>query len=117
MKNLSTIVLAFLFLAIASADAEPLIVEKGKANAVIVIAEDAPRSTRLAAAELQETIEKIFEPFYKTKTQGKGKGLGLSICYGIIEDHGGNLWAESEPGNGATFHVELPFLAEAKTGE
>src|SRR5258705_12076836 len=35
-------------------------------------------------------------------------GLGLSVCYGIIADHGARIWAESQPGHGATFTIELP---------
>ena len=41
---------------------------------------------------------------------GAGTGLGLSICQGIIRQHQGELWAESDLGTGATFHVELPVL-------
>ena len=59
-----------------------------------------------------ENFDVIFEPFYSTKDVGKGTGLGLSICYGIIRQHGGELWAESEPGNGATFHVQIPIVDE-----
>lgn len=55
-----------------------------------------------------EHIAKIFEPFFTTKPIGKGTGLGLSISQGIVIDHGGRLRAESNPGQGATFIVELP---------
>ncbi|MCD6473599.1 MAG: HAMP domain-containing histidine kinase [Thermoplasmata archaeon] len=50
-------------------------------------------------------LEKIFEPFY-TSSEG-GIGLGLAIAKSIIEGHGGEIWAESEPGKGTTFHILL----------
>lgn len=55
-----------------------------------------------------ENMKKLFTPFFTTKEVGKGTGLGLNICHGIITDHGGRIYAESEPGKGATFIVELP---------
>lgn len=55
----------------------------------------------------------LFEPFYTTKEVGAGTGLGLSIAYGIIEEHGGWIDVESEPGEGACFTVHLPLEAEA----
>jgi signal transduction histidine kinase len=56
-----------------------------------------------------EAINKIFDPFFTTKGEGEGTGLGLSICQGIIKAHGGVIWAESEPGQGATFIIHLPL--------
>ena len=56
-----------------------------------------------------EVIEKLFDAFFTTKTHGLG--LGLSICRAIVTRHGGKIWAENNPGEGATFHVYLP-LAE-----
>src|SRR6185295_15961818 len=51
--------------------------------------------------------------FFTTKPVGEGTGLGLSISYGIVRDHGGRIWAESDPGRGTTLVVELPVRQEA----
>lgn len=66
----------------------------------------------------EEVINRIFDPFFTTKGVGKGTGLGLSISYGIINEHGGSIYASSTPGAGTTFVVELPVLkrAEAMAG-
>jgi len=54
-------------------------------------------------------LRQIFDPFFTTKEEGKGTGLGLSMVYGIIEDHGGNITAESKLGEGTSFIIELPL--------
>jgi two-component system, NtrC family, sensor kinase len=56
---------------------------------------------------------KIFDPFFTTKPAGHGTGLGLSVTYGIVKDHGGDIRLESEEGQGATFIITIPALAEA----
>ena len=55
--------------------------------------------------------ERVFEPFYTTKDVGKGTGLGLAVCYGIIQEHGGEVRAENWK-DGARFVVSLPLAPE-----
>ena len=60
-------------------------------------------------------IERIFDPFFTTKDQGKGVGLGLYISYGIIEEHGGKIWAENNEWGDASFFIEFPLGKEVST--
>ena len=55
-------------------------------------------------------LSRIFDPFLTTKAVGKGTGLGLSISYGIVEQHGGKLYARNHAQGGAEFVIELPKL-------
>lgn len=64
-----------------------------------------------------EVKERIFEPFFTTKPVGVGTGLGMSISYGIIEKHQGNLQVESELGIGTEFIINLPKTIAAVLSE
>jgi two-component system, cell cycle sensor histidine kinase and response regulator CckA len=57
-----------------------------------------------------QVLSRVFEPFFTTKEHGTG--LGLSTSYGIIKENGGDLRADSIPGKGTTFHIELPVTHE-----
>jgi len=60
-----------------------------------------------------EIVGRIFDPFFTTKGPDRGSGLGLSVCHSIVEQHGGEILVESEPGRGATFTVILPAAEPA----
>jgi two-component system, NtrC family, sensor kinase len=66
----------------------------------------------------QEHIQRIYDPFFTTKTapaegQSRGTGLGLSVTYGIIQEHAGNIRVESRPGEGTTFTLDFPLIRKA----
>ncbi len=80
--------------------------KKSGGFACVAVADDGPGIP-------PENISKIFDPFFTTKRPGGGSGLGLTICLGVVKDHGGTIEAHSEPGRGAEFRVFLPAAAEA----
>ena len=52
---------------------------------------------------------RVFEKFYRAQASPHGVGLGLAICRGIVEVHGGRIWAENRPAGGVAFRFELPI--------
>ncbi|HET6936749.1 MAG TPA: ATP-binding protein, partial [Candidatus Angelobacter sp.] len=65
-----------------------------------------------------EHINKIYDPFFTTKTtpregQSRGTGLGLSVTYGIIQEHAGQIRVDSVPGKGTLFQLEFPMVRKA----
>ena len=80
-----------------------------------------PRRVRLeveddGAGIPREILPRVFDPFFTTKSPGTGTGLGLSIVYSIVQEHGGEVRAETGAERGATFVVELPATAARESG-
>ncbi|WP_158269664.1 PAS domain S-box protein [Desulfonatronum sp. SC1] len=66
---------------------------------------------------IKKDLLRVFDPFYTTKDQGKGTGMGLSISHGIVQQHGGKIWAENNRQGGATFFIDLPVNEADKEGQ
>ncbi len=57
-----------------------------------------------------EVISRVFDPYFTTKGEGEGSGMGLAVVHGIIEAHGGIIWANSTPGKGSVFSILFPVV-------
>lgn len=64
-----------------------------------------------------DVLNKIFDPFFTTKEKGEGTGMGLAVVHGIVNSHGGTIYAGSAPGKGSTFNVYLPVIERALASE
>jgi two-component system NtrC family sensor kinase len=64
----------------------------------------------------EEHLDKIFDSFFTTKGEVKGVGLGLSVCYGFIKDHGGDIEVKSQVGEGTSFTISLPVHTAGDSG-
>ncbi len=74
---------------------------RGESKVVVEVVDDGRGMT-------EDVLERIFEPFYSTRSEGGGAGLGLVLVRRIVEQHGGQIEVESVPGNGSTFRITLP---------
>jgi PAS domain S-box-containing protein len=61
----------------------------------------------------EKHLSRVFDPFFTTREVGQGTGLGLSVCHGIISEHGGSISVKNESNKGVTFTVELPIVTDA----
>ena len=98
-------------------NAEHFMLEAHKRGTLTITTQRVERTIRASFTDdgpgvAKENLGHLFDPFFTTKEVGKGTGLGLSICHGIITEHSGRIYAESELGKGATFVVELPIPVE-----
>src|SRR3989442_10106766 len=96
----------------AERDKQCLIVRtRGRGDLIRIEVEDTGSGTP------RSLLERIFNPFFRTKPAGSGTGLGLSISLGIVREHEGGIWAENAPHGGARFVIELPMVTPHGTGE
>jgi two-component system NtrC family sensor kinase len=98
-------------------NAEQAMIDAHGGGKLTVVTEGSATGTRISIADDGPGIpadiqRRIFDPFFTTKDAGEGTGLGLTICYGIIDEHGGRIWTENRPEGGSVFHIELPVGVE-----
>ncbi|MGE0087452.1 MAG: ATP-binding protein [Desulfococcaceae bacterium] len=62
----------------------------------------------------KNVLERVFDPFFTTKPAGEGTGMGLAVVHGIVQNHGGAVSVESQPGMGTSFHCYFPLIAQAE---
>ena len=94
-------------------NAEQAIAQGGNPGTLTVSATATSDTVRITFADdgpgiRKENLERIFDPFFTTREVGEGTGLGLSMCYRIIQRHGGSIVVDSAEGEGASFTIELP---------
>ncbi|MGD2081120.1 MAG: HAMP domain-containing sensor histidine kinase, partial [Nitrospirota bacterium] len=85
----------------------------GDGGEIVITAGKGPGQVQLAVRDSgrgmdEETLSKVFDPFFSGKKAGKGYGLGLFIVHNIVEEHGGTISVESSPGHGTMFTITLP---------
>jgi two-component system NtrC family sensor kinase len=104
-------------------NAEQAMIDSHGGGKLTVITRGTPEGIRVTIGDdgpgiAPDVARRIFDPFFTTKDAGEGTGLGLTICYSIIDEHGGRIWTENRPasedrplGGGALFHIDLPVGA------
>jgi two-component system NtrC family sensor kinase len=95
-------------------NAEQAMIDANGGGRLTVVTEGTGEGVRVTIADTGPPISadiqrRIFDPFFTTKPAGEGTGLGLTICYGIVEEHGGRIWTENPPEGGAAFYIDLPL--------
>jgi two-component system NtrC family sensor kinase len=96
-------------------NAEQAMIDSAGGGKLTVVTRGSAENVRISISDDGPGIppdiqRRIFDPFFTTKEVGQGTGLGLTICYSIIDEHGGRIWTENAPGGGgAVFNIELPI--------
>jgi two-component system, NtrC family, sensor kinase len=90
---------------------------KGTGRLTLTTTEDGEGNIKISVSDTgcgipPENIDRVFDPFFTTKGVGHGTGLGLSVSYGIIQKHNGDISVSSTVGVGTTFVVSLPTSQE-----